>query len=40
MSFKVPIINEPGIVYQETFIANNVKETKWNILTFNPKYRS
>ena len=37
MRFKVSMITDPGNWHEETVIANNEKEAKRNVLTFNPK---
>ena len=37
MRFKVSMINDLGNQHEETVIANNEKEAKMNVQTFNPK---
>ena len=37
MSFKDFMMNDLGSCHEETVIANNVKEAKRNVQTFNPK---
>ena len=37
MRFRVSVINDLGNCYEETVIANNEKEAKSNVQTFNPK---
>ena len=37
MRFKVSMINDLGNCHEETVIANNQKEAKRNVQTFNPK---
>mgnify|MGYP004403199391 CR=1 FL=1 len=39
MRFKVFMINDQGNCHEETVIANNEKEAKRNVQTFNPKSR-
>ncbi len=36
MSFKLSMINDLGNCHEETLIANNEKEPKRNVQTFNP----
>ena len=36
MRFKVYMINDLGNCHEETVIANNEKEAKKNVQTFNP----
>ena len=36
MRFKVSMISELGNFHEETVIANNEKEAKRNVQTFNP----
>ncbi len=36
MRFKVSMINDLGNSHEETVIANNEKEAKKNVQTFNP----
>ena len=36
MRFKVSMINDLGIWHEETVIANNEKEAKTNVQTFDP----
>ena len=36
MRFKVSMINDQGNYHEETTIANNEKEAKINVQTFNP----
>ena len=36
MTFKVSMINNLGICHEETVIANNEKEAKRNVQSFNP----
>ena len=36
MRFKVSMINDLGNCHEETIIANNEKEAKINVQTFNP----
>ena len=36
MRFKVSMINELGNRHEETVIANNEEEAKWNVLGCNP----
>ena len=36
MRFKVSMINDLGNCHEETIIANNEKEAKINLQTFNP----
>jgi len=37
MRFKVSMINDLGNCHEETVIANNLKEAKRTVLSFNPK---
>tara|TARA_B100000214_G_C23716424_1_gene512254 strand:+ start:360 stop:506 length:147 start_codon:yes stop_codon:yes gene_type:complete len=37
MRFKVSMINDLGNSHEETVIANNEKEAKKNVQSFNPK---
>ena len=37
MKFKVSMINDLGNCHEETVIANNEKEAKMNVQTFNSK---
>ena len=37
MRFKVSMINDQGNCHDETIIANNEKEAKMNVQTFNPR---
>ena len=37
MRFKVSMINDLGNSHEETVIANNEKEAKMNVMSFNPK---
>ena len=37
MRFKVSMINHLGNYHEETIIANNEKQAKRNVQTFNPK---
>ena len=37
MRFKVSMINDLGNHHEETIIANNKKEAKTKVQTFNPK---
>ena len=36
MRFKVSMINDLGIHHEETIIANNEKEAKSNVQSYNP----
>ena len=36
MRFKVSMINDLGHCHEETVIANNEKEARLNVQTFNP----
>ena len=36
MRFKVSMINDLGNCHEETVIANNKKEAKFNVQTLNP----
>ena len=37
MRFKVSMINDLGNCHEETVIANNQKEAKMNVKSYNPK---
>ena len=37
MRFKVSMISDLGNLHEETVIANNEKEARRNVQTFNPK---
>ena len=37
MRFKVFMVNDLGEEHEETVIANNEKEAKMNVQTFNPR---
>ena len=37
MRFKVSMVNDQGKFHEETVIASNEKEAKWNVQIFNPR---